>query len=215
MNERANRIVSGTTMQSGVTTTFNIDHLMKAWRIDKETALNTIRATTQRYKRKYDPKMTRNSSTKDKATRYNRIKDHLFMDTMFVTGKGGQSIRGNTCAQVFTTDRGFFVVYPLRSKAQVKQAIRSFCKEIGVPSAFIGDQSGEQTSFDVQQYIKSVGSTLRLLKEVTPWAKSSELIIGHLKAAVRKDLMESNCPLCLWDYCIERRARINNLLMWM
>ena len=23
--------------------------------------------------------------------------------------------------------------------------------------------------------------------------------------------MESNCPLCLWDYCIERRVRINNL----
>ena len=68
------------------------------------------------------------------------------MDTMFVTGRGGKSIRGNTCAQVFTTDRGFLAVYPLRSKAQVKQAIRLFCREIGVPSAFIGDQSGEQTS---------------------------------------------------------------------
>ena len=119
------------------------------------------------------------------------------MDTKFVTGKGGQSIRGNTCAQVFATDRGFLAVYPLRSKAQVKQAIRSFCKEIGIPSAFIGDQSGEQTSFDVQQYIKSVGRTLRLLEEGTPWANRAELVIGHLKAAVRKDLLESNFPLCL------------------
>ena len=58
---------------------------------------------------------------------------------------------------------------------------------------------------------KNVGSTLRLLEDGTPFANRAELIIGHLKAAVRKDLMESNCPLCLWDYCIERRVRINNL----
>ena len=28
---------------------------------------------------------------------------------------------------------------------------------------------------------------------------------------MRKDLKQSNCPLALWDYCIEQRARINNL----
>ena len=119
---------------------------MKAWRIDKETDLNTIRATTQRYKRKQELKITRYSSTSDKATRYNRIKDHLFMDTMFATGKGGKAMRDNICAQIFTTDRGFIVAYPLQSKSQVKQAIRLFCKEIGVPSVFIGNQAGEQTS---------------------------------------------------------------------
>ena len=62
-------------------------------------------------------------------------------------------MRGNTCAQIFTTDRGFIAAYPMQSKSQVKQAIRFFCKEIGVPSVFIGDQSGEQTSNDVRQYI--------------------------------------------------------------
>jgi hypothetical protein len=32
-----------------------------------------------------------------------------------------------------------------------------------------------------------------------------------MKEAVRKDMKESDCPLVLWDYCVERRARINNL----
>ena len=32
-----------------------------------------------------------------------------------------------------------------------------------------------------------------------------------MKAAVGQDMKESNCPLVLWDYCVERRARINNL----
>ena len=210
MSSGGNAII-GATMQSGIKSDFNVERLMRAWQIDKETALKTIRATTQRYKRKQDPKMTRNSPTIDKATRYNRINDHLFIDTMFATSKGGKSIRGNTCAQIFTTDREFIAAYPLQSKAQVKQAIRLFCKEIGVPSVFIGDQTGEQTSNDVRQYIKNVGSSLRLLEEGTLWASRAELIIGHLKAAVRKDLMTSNCPICLWDYCLERRGRINNL----
>ena len=35
--------------------------------------------------------------------------------------------------------------------------------------------------------------------------------MGLLKESVRKDLHEANSPMVFWDYCIERRARINNL----
>ena len=52
---------------------------------------------------------------------------------------------------------------------------------------------------------------LRALEEGTPWANKAELYIGLIKEAVRKDMRESNSPLVLWDYCTERRARINNL----
>ena len=50
-----------------------------------------------------------------------------------------------------------------------------------------------------------------MLEEGTPWANRAELYIGIIKEAVRKDMKESNCPLPFWDYCVERRARINNL----
>ena len=49
-----------------------------------------------------------------------------------------------------------------------------------------------------------------MLEEGTPWANKAELYIGIIKEAVHKD-MKSNCPLPLWDYCVERRSRINNL----
>ena len=39
----------------------------------------------------------------------------------------------------------------------------------------------------------------------------AEKYIGHIKQAVCKDLVESDAPLVLWNYCVERRARINNL----
>jgi hypothetical protein len=52
---------------------------------------------------------------------------------------------------------------------------------------------------------------LQVLEEGTPWANKAELYIGLIKEAVRKDMKESDCPLVSWDYCVERRARINNL----
>ena len=108
--------IIGATMQSGIKSDFNVERLMKAWRIDKETALKTIRATTQRYERKQDPKMTRNSPTSDEATRYNRINDHLFMDRMFATSKGGKSIRGITCAQFSLLIEGLLQRIPFNRK---------------------------------------------------------------------------------------------------
>ena len=71
--------------------------------------------------------------------------------------------------------------------------------------------SGEQMSSEVKEFCNDIGTTLRALEEGTPWSNKAELYIGLIKEAVRKDMCESNSPLCFWDYCVERRARINNL----
>jgi len=63
----------------------------------------------------------------------------------------------------------------------------------------------------VRKFCNDIGTTLRVLEEGTPWANKAELYIGLLKEAVRKDMKEAGSPLAFWDYCIERRARINNL----
>ena len=107
--------------------------------------------------------------------------------------------------------KGFIGVYPTKSKGEAKHALRLFCKEIGVPTAFICDQSGEQTSKEVNEYIGNVGSSLRLLEEGTPWANRAELVIGHLKARVRSTMKDVNCSPIFWDYCMEWVARVNNL----
>ena len=49
------------------------------------------------------------------------------------------------------------------------------------------------------------------MEENTPWSNQAELYIGIMKEAVRKDMKEAHIPLAFWDYCIERRVRINNL----
>ena len=133
------------------------------------------------------------------------------MDTFFATKKGGCSTRGHTCCQLFVMDKGFLYVVPMRQKSEVLQVIKQFAKEIGAPTSIIADMSGEQMSNDIRKFCNDIGTTLRALEEGTPWSNKAELYIGLLKEAVRKVMHESNSLMSLWDYCMERRAQINNL----
>ena len=99
----------------------------------------------------------------------------------------------------------------MKKKSEVLLAINQFAKEIGAPDSFVADMSGEQMSSEVKKFCNDIGTTLRALEEGTPWSNTAELYIGLIKEAFRKDMHEANSPLCLWDYCVERRARINNL----
>ena len=187
------------------------DMLSKIWRIDLESAKRTLDVTSQHLHRSDNPNLSRNYSTNDRMLRYKRINQWFYMDTFFATSKAGTSTRGNSCCQLFVTDKGFLYVVPMKSKGEVPQALKQFAKEIGAPDAFICDHSGEQTSKEVRQFCHKIGTTLRVLEEGTPWANRAELYIGLTKEAVRKDMKEAGCALAFWDYCTERRVRINNL----
>jgi hypothetical protein len=186
-------------------------HLSKIWKIDLKAAERTLDVTTQNSKRTDDPTLSRNYGTNDRMLRYKRIDEYFFMDTFFATKKAGKSSRSNTCCQLFVTDKGYVYVVPMKSKIEVLQAVKQFAKEIGAPDAIICDMAGEQTSQSLKKFCNEIGTTLRVLEEGTPWANKAELYIGLIKEAVRKDMKDSNCPLAFWDYCVERRARINNL----
>ena len=133
------------------------------------------------------------------------------MDTFFSTKKGGKSSHGNTCCQLCVTDKGFMYVVPMRNKSEVLQAVKLFVNEVGAPDAIISDMSGEQTSKDLRKFCVEIGTTLKFFEEGTPWSNKAKLYIGLIKEAVRKDMWISNGPLAFWDYCVERRVRINNL----
>ena len=186
-------------------------HLSKTWRIDLEAAERTLGVTTQESQRTDDPKLSRNYGTGDRMLRYKKIHEYFFMDTFFATKKAGKSSRGHSCCQLFVTDKGFVYVVPMKSKSEVLQAVKEFAKEIGAPDAIICDAASEQKSKPLRKFLGEIGTTLRVLEEGTPWANKAELYIGLIKEAVRKDMKDSNCPLTFWDYCVERRARINNL----
>ena len=187
-------------------------HLSKVWRISLEDARRTIDTTTQTSVRTQDPTLSCNYGTNDCMLRYRRIQDYFFMDTFFATKKGGRSSQGHICCQLFVTDKGFIYVVPMRRKSEVLQVIKQFAKEIGAPTSIIADMVGEQMSQEVRIFCSNIGTTLWALEEGTPWSNKAELYVGLLKEAVRKDMGESDLPMSLWDYCVERWASINNLM---
>ena len=83
-----------------------------------------------------------------------------FMDTFFAMKKGGTSSRGNTCCQLFVTDKGFIYVVPMKRKSEVLLAIKQFAKEVGAPDAIVSDMAREQVSQEVQQFCNMIGTML-------------------------------------------------------
>ena len=184
--------------------------LMKIWDIDEKVAKRTIEVTSQLNRTNMDNKLSRNVSTNDRMLRYRRLKTHFFSGTFFVTKKA-VSTRGNTCMQMYVSDKGFVFVAPMKSKSEFIDSLRMFAKEVGVPYALVVDPAGEQTSSKVKLFCQQIGTTLRMLEEGTQWANRAELYIGLFKEGIRKDMRTANSPLVLWDYCAERKARIHNL----
>ena len=126
-----------------------------------------------------------------------RINSHFFTDTFFVT-KRAKYTRGNTCMQLFVSDKGFVFVVPMKSKEEFPLELKLFAKEIGVPTTLILDPSREQTSRKFRKFLNGIGTTLRMLEEHTQWANLAELYIGLTKESIIKDMRESDSLLILW-----------------
>ena len=185
--------------------------LSKLWLINDELAQGALDQNTQLARHSSDNILSRQISTNDRMLRYKRIQSAFFTDTMFAQ-PNAKSLRQNTCCQVFVSDKGYVAVYPMKSQSEFKTALHWFCKQVGVPADLIVDGHKAQRSKDVRRFCNQVGTTLKILETGTPWANRAELYIGLLKEAVRKDMRASNSPMCLWDYAIERRAMIHNLV---
>ena len=113
--------------------------------------------------------------------------------------------------QLFVSDKGFVKVYGMKTVKDIPDAIKLFCKEVGVPKAIIVDPHPNQTSDKVRNFCRKVGTTLSVLENSTQHSDRAELYIGLMKKAVGKDMRESNSPMKLWCYSCERRSTIMTL----
>ena len=64
--------------------------------------------------------------------------------------------------QLFVSDKGFFKVYGMKSEKEFINYLKLFCKEVGVPKAFIVDSAQTEKSNKVRKFINKVGTTLRV-----------------------------------------------------
>ena len=187
------------------------DDLAKVFRIDRQTAKSTLKVTTQRLKRSKHPTLNRRFNSNDRMLRYRHLREYFYMDTMFASKKFGKTLQGNTCMQLFVTDKGFVHVIPMKSKKEVPLALKEFFKKVGVPDAVICDEAKEQIMGDSRKIMREAGTTIRAIEPGTPWSNRAERYIGMFKQRIRDVLRETDCPMVLWDFCAQHQARINNV----
>ena len=183
------------------------EHLVKIWRIPYDDAARTLEVTTQWIRQDPDSSLSRNAGTNDRAVRYRRISSKFFTDTLFAT-KMAKSLRGNTCAQIFVSDKDFIALYPMKKEAEYFLALKEFSKDVGAPDVLVCDSAKTQKKREVKDFCTQIGTTLNILEAETQWANRSELWVGLVKESTRKDLRDSGSPIVLWDYCMERRVLI-------
>ena len=83
--------------------------------------------------------------------------------------------------QLFVSDKGFVTIYAIKSKKELSDALKFFCREIRVPERLIVDGAKEQKSSKVKSFTQEVGMTLQILEENTQWENRAELYIELLK----------------------------------
>ena len=98
----------------------------------------------------------------------------------------------------------------LTSRINIAQALKRYFKEIGVPLYLICDQAREQVQGDARILCNESGCAVIELEKGTPAANRAERTIKILKDGVKRDMFDSDSPLVLWCYCVERRADIIN-----
>ena len=184
------------TVTAGKAKGVDAGHLSKICRISHEEAERTLGVTTQLLRRPGVDTITRNYVTSDRMLRYQRLSSSFFTNTLFATASA-TSTRGNTCAQIFVSDKNYVAVYPMVKVSQYPSALRLFAKEVGAPKILVCDPHPVHKSRDVKTFLNKIGTTLCLLEAETQWANRAELYVGLIKEATRKDLRESHAPLVL------------------
>ena len=112
--------------------TASIKHLTKLWRISYEEAKRTLDITTQHSVRTQDPTLSQNYGANDCMLWYRQINEYFYMDTFFATLKGGKSSWGNTCCQLFVSNKGYIYIVPIKYKSEVLQAIKQSPSNVGI-----------------------------------------------------------------------------------
>ena len=172
------------------------------------TAEQTMRVTTQCGVRQAVRPLSRRYRTDVLSLRLKRLNAIVYGDTLFSDVK---SLRGNTCAQVFTT-KSLVQVYPMKGKEDPHpgEALQEFIQDVGVPNIIVVDNAPEQvgpkTKF--QKVVKFNQCSMRTTEPHTSKQNKVEPMIGRLRRRWRQTMTKNQVPRRLWDYGLVWEAEI-------
>jgi len=184
------------------------EDLARRWFTGLESAEATLKATTQEGMRFVDGDLDRRLRTSQAHLRFPTLNTQIYTDTMFSCKK---SIRGYTCAQVFTDGRKFFRAYPLAKKGDAHHALTAFIQDVGIPKNCLVDGAKEERDGEWGRIIKHYHIKTRTTEPRSPWQNRAEAGVHELKKLARKALRCTAAPTDFWCYALEWAAKVTSL----
>ena len=191
----------------------NAEKLAKMWGIGIERAKKTVQETTQQAVRDVTKPLTRRFRTRKALLRRRRFRGTTYSDTAFAKFK---SARGNTCIQVFVTDFGLSVAYPMKAKEDAHKSLSLFFNEYGVPEHIHTDNATEMQAYRKgsrkwsQTCTDEGGIKCTTIEPYSPWQNRAEREIGQTKSLSLRQMKKYAVPMKLWDFSFEYHAAVRS-----
>ena len=190
-------------------TALSVEEVSRKFGVGLETARNTLKATTQYGIRHAVHPLSRRYRTDILQSKRKRLNDTFYSDTMF---SGIKSIRGNTCAQLFT-NRKFVHLEPIARKAQAGEALYSMIDEVGIPDKMVFDGAKEQTGqrSEFMRALRKYRVAHWQTEPYTPWQNRAEDQIREVRRRWKLMRQRKRIPTRLWDYAMVHISKLMNM----
>ena len=174
------------------------ESLAERWLIGLETAKQTLEKTTQRLVRSALLPLSRRYKA-DRIFQLPRLQGTWFTDTIDARVK---SKDGNLHAQIFANESYFATIYPMDKKGKAGDALRTFCREFGVPDKLIVDGSMEQTGkhTEFMKQVRVNGIDLKIAEPGLHNQSPAEGVVREVRRRWYRTMFKKRVPKVFWDY---------------
>lgn len=125
----------------------------------------------------------------------------FYTDTLFSKTK---SLKGNTCAQIYSNGKGFTWVEPMKSKVEAGKTLKKFIQDVGIPNALTTDGSLEQTGINTefQKLIRKYHIKEHQLEAETQKLNSSEDDVLETTRRWKQRIIKRRFPQRVWEFAL-------------
>jgi hypothetical protein len=182
------------------------ESLMERWQCGLEAATETLKRTTQRLARSAVMPLARRYRA-DRVFQTKRLDGMWASDTMDGRVK---SLDGNRYGQVFSNGAYFAEIYPMASKKDAGQALKTFVLELGVPAELTIDGSMEQTKpgTEFSKCCRRNDIKVTRTEPERPNQNPAEGVIREVRRRWFRTMIRKRVPRKLWDYGVRWTTQI-------
>jgi len=181
------------------------------WQVNLSTtahvAKKTLENTTRLASVQMAGRLRRHLKARFPALNVRRLNEKVYTDTFYASVP---SVKGNKCAQIFSSSSGCVAIYPMKRESQFPDILLEEIKSHGAPKQIVSDNANAEISTKVKnvlnQYMIRQGTT----EPHSPWQNRAERAIQSIKYTARRLMRENSAPANLWDYALVHAAHIHN-----